>query len=81
MHNNIQPRTVLLNKSSRTLSLVDWGRADFYAIGRVHDPFSTDISYRSPEQLIGVPEFHYSSDMWSVGCIFAELVAEIANRG
>lgn len=30
--------------------------------------------YRAPELLLGATEYDRAIDMWSVGCIFAELV-------
>eukprot|EP00493_Phyllostaurus_siculus_P016414 UN16662 len=30
--------------------------------------------YRSPELLLGSQKYDYSIDMWSVGCVFGELI-------
>ena len=32
--------------------------------------------YRSPEVLLGVPRYTFALDIWSVGCIFAEMVTK-----
>ena len=32
--------------------------------------------YRAPEILLGAVEYSTSVDMWSVGCIFAEMITK-----
>jgi serine/threonine protein kinase len=32
------------------------------------------LAYRAPEVLLGSTEHYVAADMWSVGCIFAEMV-------
>lgn len=34
------------------------------------------IWYRAPEIFLGVPEYTIAVDMWSVGCIFFEMIAQ-----
>lgn len=54
--------------------------ADFGLARRVGDPsgeLTPNVStlwYRAPEVLLGATEYSSAVDMWSVGCIFAELV-------
>jgi len=33
--------------------------------------------YRAPELLFGAKQYGYAVDMWSVGCIFAELMLRV----
>jgi len=34
----------------------------------------TTIAYRAPEMLLGAPTYKGAVDVWSIGCIFAEMV-------
>ena len=34
----------------------------------------TTIAYRAPEMLLGAPTYTGVVDVWSIGCIFAEMV-------
>ncbi|VUZ42825.1 unnamed protein product, partial [Hymenolepis diminuta] len=38
-----------------------------------YTPFIGTVNYGSPEILLGSTDYDESSDMWSVGCIMAEL--------
>merc|ERR1711939_1158434 len=59
-----------------TLKICDFG------LGRRFKPFYNSnytpkvvtLWYRAPEVLIGTGNYNESIDMWSVGCIFAELI-------
>lgn len=37
-------------------------------------PQVTTIAYRAPEMLLGAPTYTGVVDVWSIGCIFAEMV-------
>lgn len=36
--------------------------------------------YRAPEVLLGTTHYATPVDMWSVGCIFAELVRKVSSQ-
>ena len=58
-----------------TLKIIDFGLAKNY--GSPHKQFSTNVitrNYRPPEILFGAKVYGPSIDMWSVGCIFGELL-------
>lgn len=54
--------------------------ADFGLARKFGDPLGemtqlvVTLWYRSPELLLGAKEYTTAVDMWSVGCIFAELL-------
>ena len=57
------------------LKLIDFGLAKSYASPfRRYKSEVVTLWYRSPELLYGATEYGPSLDMWSVGCIFAELL-------
>lgn len=40
---------------------------------RIPTPRATTMSYRAPEMMLGRPDYSPSVDVWSVGCILAEM--------
>lgn len=75
LHRDIKPGNLLVN-SNCLLKICDFGLA------RVDEPISTRHMtqevvtqyYRAPELLMGAKHYTSAIDMWSVGCIFAELL-------
>uniref|UniRef100_A0A183EVA2 Protein kinase domain-containing protein n=1 Tax=Gongylonema pulchrum TaxID=637853 RepID=A0A183EVA2_9BILA len=70
LHRDIKPGNLLVN-SNCTLKICDFGLA------RMFDPYDQQVVtqyYRSPELLMGAREYTWAVDVWSVGCIFAELL-------
>ncbi|XP_013775523.1 serine/threonine-protein kinase NLK-like [Limulus polyphemus] len=75
LHRDIKPGNLLVN-SNCVLKICDFGLA------RVEEPdesrhMTQEVVtqyYRSPELLMGAKHYFSAVDMWSVGCIFAELL-------
>ena len=57
--------------------MIDWGIADFYFPDKTYSPYCGTKNYKSPEQLCRDTAYHYSTDIWSVGCIFATMMFKI----
>jgi serine/threonine protein kinase len=77
LHRDLKPRNLLVN-SNCDLKICDFGlaRADIpelYEAGAMTDYISTRW-YRAPELLLGSEDYSNSVDMWSIGCIFAEML-------
>ncbi|KAJ1658024.1 TFIIH complex serine/threonine-protein kinase subunit kin28 [Dispira simplex] len=74
LHRDLKPNNLLI-ASDGQLKLADFGLARDYA-----DPTAPMTSqavtrwYRPPELLFGAKKYGYAVDMWSVGCVFAELM-------
>ncbi|KAJ1928350.1 TFIIH complex serine/threonine-protein kinase subunit kin28 [Tieghemiomyces parasiticus] len=74
LHRDLKPNNLLI-ASDGQLKLADFGLARDYA-----EPTAAMTSqvvtrwYRAPELLFGSKKYGYAVDMWSVGCIFAELM-------
>lgn len=73
LHRDLKPQNLLIDKEGN-LKLADFGLAR--AIGlpvRTYTHEIVTLWYRAPEILLGQKHYSTSVDMWSVGCIFAEM--------
>lgn len=72
VHCDLKPENILLTSlDAAELKLIDFGSA----CQLQHPVYSYVQSrfYRSPEILLGLPEYDSKIDMWSLGCVAAEL--------
>ncbi|KAI0212278.1 Cyclin-dependent-like kinase 5 [Lamellibrachia satsuma] len=77
LHRDLKPQNLLINKSGE-LKLADFGLARAFGIPvRCYSAEVVTLWYRPPDVLFGAKLYSTSIDMWSAGCIFAEL----ANAG
>jgi len=78
VHRDLKPRNLLVN-SNCDLKICDFGLARaMIPEMKVKSMNMTDYVatrwYRAPELLLSMREYNESVDVWSVGCIFAELI-------
>lgn len=60
------------------LKIADYGLARTFQIPmRPYTDGVVTLAYRAPEILLGEPAYFTPIDIWSAGCIFAELVLKI----
>ena len=79
MHRDLKPQNLLVSADGRTLKLADFGLArHFTRAGRALTPEVITRWYRAPEILLGKTSYKCSVDMWSVGCIVAEMANDRA---
>ncbi|KAJ3050491.1 TFIIH complex serine/threonine-protein kinase subunit kin28 [Rhizophlyctis rosea] len=77
LHRDLKPNNLLL-ASDGQLKIADFGLARDY--GDPKRPMTSEVVtrwYRSPELLMGAKMYSGAVDMWSVGCIFAELLMRV----
>jgi len=71
IHCDLKPENILLkNPNKSTIKLIDFGSSCFEP-ERIYTYIQSRF-YRSPEVILGLP-YDISIDMWSFGCILAEL--------
>ncbi|RZC71774.1 hypothetical protein C5167_034936 [Papaver somniferum] len=74
MHRDIKGSNLLVNNEG-ILKVADFGLANFFNPG-YRQPLTSRVVtlwYRPPELLLGSTEYGATVDLWSVGCVFAEL--------
>lgn len=75
MHRDIKGSNILVNNEG-ILKIADFGLANFSNLGRKQPLTSRVVTlwYRPPELLLGATDYGSSVDLWSVGCVFAEIL-------
>lgn len=75
MHRDIKTSNILVNNQG-TLKLADFGLANMLLMRNKQKLTSRVVTlwYRPPELLMGSTNYNVSVDLWSVGCVFAELI-------
>ncbi|KAL4255647.1 protein kinase superfamily protein [Pleurotus pulmonarius] len=73
LHRDLKPQNLLIDKMDN-LKLADFGLARAFGIPmRTYTHEVVTLWYRAPEVLLGSRHYSTAIDMWSVGCIFAEM--------
>ncbi|KAI8870121.1 protein serine/threonine kinase [Ramicandelaber brevisporus] len=73
LHRDLKPQNLLISKRGE-LKLGDFGLARAFGIPvRYYSPEVVTLWYRAPDVLMGSKQYSTSIDIWSVGCIFAEM--------
>lgn len=73
LHRDLKPQNILIDKEN-VLKLADFGLARSYGIPvKNYASEVVTLFYRPPDVLMGSTNYTTSVDMWSVGCIFAEM--------
>jgi serine/threonine protein kinase len=74
LHRDLKPQNLLIEKSGR-IKLADFGLARAFGIPiRAYTHEVVTLWYRAPEILLGARQYACPVDVWSVGCIFAEMI-------
>ncbi|GAB2289409.1 hypothetical protein Dimus_023718 [Dionaea muscipula] len=75
LHRDLKTSNLLLNNKSE-LKICDFGMSRQYGIQmKQYTSLVVTLWYRAPELLLGAEQYSTAVDMWSVGCIMAELLA------
>lgn len=75
MHRDIKGANLLVDDGG-ILKVADFGLANFSSYGQRQPLTSRVVTlwYRPPELLLGSTDYGASVDLWSVGCLLAELL-------
>ncbi|OZJ02263.1 Protein kinase gsk3 [Bifiguratus adelaidae] len=73
-HRDIKPQNLLLNPVRGILKLCDFGSAKVLVAGEPNVSYICSRYYRAPELIFGATNYTTSIDIWSAGCVMAELM-------
>jgi len=73
-HRDIKPQNLLVHPESHLLKLCDFGSAKILVKGEPNVSYICSRYYRAPELIFGATDYTCCIDVWSVGCVLAELL-------
>jgi len=74
LHRDLKPQNLLID-STGLIKLADFGLARAFGVPvRTYTHEVVTLWYRAPEILLGSKFYSTSVDIWSIGCIFAEML-------
>ncbi|XP_044730948.1 glycogen synthase kinase-3 beta-like isoform X3 [Chrysoperla carnea] len=73
-HRDIKPQNLLLNPETGVLKLCDFGSAKHLVKGEPNVSYICSRYYRAPELIFGAIDYTTKIDVWSAGCVLAELL-------
>ncbi|XP_027155136.1 shaggy-related protein kinase eta isoform X3 [Coffea eugenioides] len=73
-HRDLKPQNVLVDPLSHQVKICDFGSAKVLVKGEANISYICSRFYRAPELIFGATEYTSSIDIWSAGCVLAELL-------
>jgi len=73
-HRDIKPQNLLVNPKNQQLKLCDFGSAKALVAGEPNVSYICSRYYRAPELIFGSTDYTTAIDIWSEGCVGAELL-------
>ncbi|RKF65061.1 Protein kinase gsk3 [Erysiphe neolycopersici] len=73
-HRDIKPQNLLLDPSTGILKLCDFGSAKILIENEPNVSYICSRYYRAPELIFGATNYTTKIDIWSTGCVMAELM-------
>ncbi|XP_059161555.1 glycogen synthase kinase-3 beta-like isoform X3 [Physella acuta] len=73
-HRDIKPQNLLLDPETGVLKLCDFGSAKVLIRGEPNVSYICSRYYRAPELIFGATDYTCQIDVWSAGCVLAELL-------
>lgn len=73
-HRDIKPQNLLLDPETAVLKLCDFGSAKVLVKGEPNVSYICSRYYRAPELIFGATDYTPDIDVWSAGCVLAELL-------
>jgi serine/threonine protein kinase len=74
LHRDLKPDNILLDVAREQVKIADFGMARPFTSRRSYTGRCVTAWYRPPEIILGDAQYGSAVDMWSVGCIFAEMI-------
>jgi glycogen synthase kinase 3 beta len=72
-HRDIKPANLLVDPKTHQLKLADFGSAKRLVAETMNAAYITSRHYRAPELIFGATGYTQAIDIWSAGCVIAEL--------
>jgi glycogen synthase kinase 3 beta len=73
-HRDIKPQNLLIDPKEGMLKLCDFGSAKMLVPGEPNVAYICSRYYRAPELIFGATNYTTSIDVWSTGCVMAEML-------
>ncbi|KAG4968861.1 hypothetical protein JHK87_034512 [Glycine soja] len=73
-HRDLKPQNLLVDRLTHQVKLCDFGSAKVLVEGESNISYICSRYYRAPELIFGAAEYTTSVDIWSAGCVLAELL-------
>ncbi|KDO30744.1 CMGC/GSK protein kinase [Saprolegnia parasitica CBS 223.65] len=73
-HRDIKPQNLLLNPQSHVVKICDFGSAKKLQPNEPNVSYICSRYYRAPELIFGATDYTTAIDVWSLGCVFGELL-------
>lgn len=73
-HRDIKPQNLLVDPERCVLKLCDFGSAKALVKGEPNVAYICSRYYRAPELIFGSTDYTTAIDVWSAGCVLAELL-------
>ncbi|KAH3667932.1 hypothetical protein WICMUC_005145 [Wickerhamomyces mucosus] len=73
-HRDIKPQNLLVDYQNSILKICDFGSAKILSSKEQNVSYICSRYYRAPELIFGSTNYSTKIDIWSIGCVFAELL-------
>lgn len=73
-HRDIKPQNLLVDPSTHTVKLCDFGSAKKLVRGEPNVSYICSRYYRAPELIFGATDYSTVIDIWSAGCVISEIL-------
>ena len=74
IHRDIKPQNILVDFDKTTIKICDWGSAKIIdSQGTKSVAYICSRYYRAPELISGSTQYNEKIDIWSIGCVVAEM--------
>ena len=77
MHRDVKPLNIVIDNDAKELRLIDWGLADYFFPDKEYNVRVASRYYKGPELLVDDKLYHYSLDIWSLGCTMAGMIFKV----
>eukprot|EP01083_Nonionella_stella_P214842 773772_1 len=75
LHRDIKPQNILINEKTGQIKITDFGLSRCYILpNRTWTHEIITLWYRPPEVLLGCKNYSIYVDIWSIGCVLAEML-------